>query len=558
MNRVQIKINPYTGLNVISLNGSPLPAYSELNNFMQEPFLIWAPKILETIDRELNDEYELTVVSGTFEATVLETLQREHEECIAFHKESFSLPMNTPERKAVVDDLYRKYLHKGEEKQPDVLIFVEENLHIEGSEEATIENAFVIATNDGEKLSSYISKQNVKFILIQEEEERIQYRNGKCLWYVPEEKMPEILKSIQEYFSTIPALIRSVEDLQKEAASFSKEERQELRLVTEIDPVCIIGEILPIEAGKQISMPYRMFPENAKIPQIRVETDTVQVLECKEFTLKGLEKGKAHVSFYYGEAVIPFQTVEVEVYQKHLAQKLELFVEQTTMESGTVQPVSFRVIPEDAEDISKFQWNVSDSDVAEVDENGLLHAKRKGKCTISLKGEATFAELSIDVLPCVEKIELSAEKIRCYVGEEKTIRARVLPQDCYASNYQWFTTDASVAVVERKSDGTEQIWAKGIGNCQVICRTLDEKVESSCHVVVESTFKKQEQVAPWLRICGILFVAFWILLFLELEFAAFGSLIGVFVTGVLTILAKKEDWLWAFLLMILPILALVL
>ena len=87
MNKVVLNVNPDTGLNTISINGNPVSVYSELSNFMREPFSSWSDKLFDCLERELNDDFHLTVISGEEEGTMLKTLSEECESCIEFvHK----------------------------------------------------------------------------------------------------------------------------------------------------------------------------------------------------------------------------------------------------------------------------------------------------------------------------------------------------------------------------------------------------------------------------------------------------------------------------------------
>ncbi len=58
MNKVILKINHKDCLNTISINERPISAYSELNNFMREPFTTWSDKLFDCLERELNDEFQ--------------------------------------------------------------------------------------------------------------------------------------------------------------------------------------------------------------------------------------------------------------------------------------------------------------------------------------------------------------------------------------------------------------------------------------------------------------------------------------------------------------------
>ena len=67
MNTLKIKLNPYKDINIASLDDKPLSPYSELNNYLKEPFLKWAHKLLDTAEREINDDYTLVVAAEEFE-----------------------------------------------------------------------------------------------------------------------------------------------------------------------------------------------------------------------------------------------------------------------------------------------------------------------------------------------------------------------------------------------------------------------------------------------------------------------------------------------------------
>lgn len=77
MNTLKLKLNPYKDINIASLDDKPLSPYSELNNYMKEPFLSWVSKLLEAAEREINDDYCLEVVSESFEALFLEGMQND-------------------------------------------------------------------------------------------------------------------------------------------------------------------------------------------------------------------------------------------------------------------------------------------------------------------------------------------------------------------------------------------------------------------------------------------------------------------------------------------------
>lgn len=97
MNTLKLKLNPYKDINIASLDDKPLSPYSELNNYMKEPFLSWVSKLLEAAEREINDDYCLEVVSESFEALFLEGMQNDFDSCKEYRTASFQVNTSTSE-----------------------------------------------------------------------------------------------------------------------------------------------------------------------------------------------------------------------------------------------------------------------------------------------------------------------------------------------------------------------------------------------------------------------------------------------------------------------------
>ena len=65
MNKVELIYNPYQEKCRILINGNSISEYSQLANYLQESFEIWSPKILKSIEQELNDEFELEKINSS-------------------------------------------------------------------------------------------------------------------------------------------------------------------------------------------------------------------------------------------------------------------------------------------------------------------------------------------------------------------------------------------------------------------------------------------------------------------------------------------------------------
>ena len=107
MNTLKLKLNPYKDVNIISLDDKPISTYSELSNFMKEPFLKWEDKLLETAERELNDEYDLVVQAEEFERLFLQDLQNDFDACQNYFTEDYALNLTADDRYKGIVNLAR-------------------------------------------------------------------------------------------------------------------------------------------------------------------------------------------------------------------------------------------------------------------------------------------------------------------------------------------------------------------------------------------------------------------------------------------------------------------
>lgn len=98
MNKVELIYNPYQEKCRILINGNSISEYSELANYLHESFEIWSPKILKSIEQELNDEFELEIVSDEFHSWILKEMANVFESCIFVSQKLFSINHSVSER----------------------------------------------------------------------------------------------------------------------------------------------------------------------------------------------------------------------------------------------------------------------------------------------------------------------------------------------------------------------------------------------------------------------------------------------------------------------------
>lgn len=175
--------------------------------------------------------------------------------------------------------------------------------------------------------------------------------------------------------------------------------------------------------------------------------------------------------------VTVIQPVEGLIMERH---NLSLYI-------GDCEQLYANVMPVNA-DNKKLIWTTTDSEIAEVDADGNVTAK---KCGIAfIKAISEDNPLAIDscnviVNQPVTGIMLNSQNCELYaIGETLQLVATVLPEDAFNKEVKWVSSDESVCIV---SSGTVE--AVGYGNCVIIATTVDGNFTATCTVkVVDGSF----------------------------------------------------------------------
>ncbi|MBR4455918.1 MAG: Ig-like domain-containing protein [Solobacterium sp.] len=127
------------------------------------------------------------------------------------------------------------------------------------------------------------------------------------------------------------------------------------------------------------------------------------------------------------------------------------------------------VTPENATD-STVTWYSSDTSVATVDENGLVHAIKKGNAfitAVSNDGKHSSSRIiRVDDSLKVSSINFSEYRLNLDCGEKKTINYYIYPDDADDNSVTWYSYDPAIATVDQS--GIVTAVSKGITAVKVV------------------------------------------------------------------------------------------
>lgn len=552
MNTLKIKLNPYKEVNIVSLDEKALSPYSELNNYMKEPFLKWADKLLSAAEREINDDYELVVVGEQFETLFIKDMQNDYDACQSYTNEPYQISNTVDERFDLIKQLAIKYgiqVMVNEFRLP-----VYSDVDLSASEtmvnKVNLSEATLVVSDNAELESQLVANNGpVIFVLLSDHSKVTSLGEMKYRWEIESNRLNEVVGIIIDRFVKIPIILDVAQKLKGLPSKLSEDDSQMLSMATEIDMFISIGDIPELEVGGSYDLVIKTVPASDNIPSIRIESSNNSIIAVDGFTINAVAPGNAYIDIYKSDELMPFARKEIKTTQHNLVKEIRLSLPSAVMAIGQTQKIGITLIPSDGDDISELKWNTSNGSVIQVDNNGEIKSLNSGSATITASTSKVTQEVEIEVLPNIQGISLSAERFELYVGQTLPVEVTVVPNNAYDKSYAWKSSDNSIAVVERLDDGKQVVRATGIGECVLTCVAKEGGCTATCTVKVESTFKKRENIHTFLNYETIAAVASFVCAILGFELGVIIAAAATFLFGIIAIGKNKKDIVWAIVFM---------
>ena len=164
--------------------------------------------------------------------------------------------------------------------------------------------------------------------------------------------------------------------------------------------------------------------------------------------------------------------------------EISLDKSSATLTEGETTTLTATVLPENTTDSKNVSWRSSNSEVATVDANGTVTAKRAGTVVItatSTNGKTAGCTVTVSrkEIPITE-ISLDKSSATLTEGETTTLVATVLPENTtYGKSVKWSSSNVAVATVDLMG----KVTAKSAGTA-IITATSENGKTASCTVTV--------------------------------------------------------------------------
>ncbi len=239
-----------------------------------------------------------------------------------------------------------------------------------------------------------------------------------------------------------------------------------------------------------------VLPENAENQEVTWSSSDEDIATIDEKTgiVMGVAAGEADITVttkegnYTATCSVTVSEVEdpddiIPVTEIKIPSDSELLPEDNKIEAGNQFAMPISVEPEDATN-TDIIWISNNKECAEIDENGIVTAKKAGEVTItavSVNG-GKQAEYTFTITGAIlTAIELDRTQLYLQPGEEQQISATALPEGATAQ-FEWSSSDDGVAMVDE--DGVVTAISTGKATITVVDKKYRD-VKAMCVVTVQ-------------------------------------------------------------------------
>lgn len=192
-----------------------------------------------------------------------------------------------------------------------------------------------------------------------------------------------------------------------------------------------------------------------------------------------------------GKATIIVQTVDTgyngnlidtcEFYINNPVTAVDLDYTSITLKLNEQFRLTTKITPEDASN-KTIIWSSSDTNVATVNEEGMVKAVGSGSATILAKSQDSGATsmCNVTVYQPVTSISISNETMSVRKGTEFWLNATALPENAMNKEILWTSNDTSIAIVDQNG----KVSTLEAGNCVITATSQDSGVMAKCILTV--------------------------------------------------------------------------
>lgn len=254
---------------------------------------------------------------------------------------------------------------------------------------------------------------------------------------------------------------------------------------TSVEQVTLDPKEVTLGIGKYETLQATVKPSTLNGVALKWVSSNEEIVKITEagrlsVTIQGVSGGSATISaINQDNVVVGFCSVTV----LQPVEGMTLSETEVTSRIGDKVQLRATIKPDNATN-QKVTWKSSNTKVATVTDNGLVIMKSAGTASIICTSDDNpnvQAFCNVTVLKAVSGVSLDIDSKEMYVGENYRLTYLVTPSDASTPQVIWISTNTAVVAV----DGTGMLTAKGVGQAEIIIKTVDGAYMDLCTIVVK-------------------------------------------------------------------------
>lgn len=256
--------------------------------------------------------------------------------------------------------------------------------------------------------------------------------------------------------------------------------------VIKVKELSVTPTKLDLNVGDISQIQINIEPSNATVKDLLLTSSDDTIVEIDNTgNVKALKKGTAEIKVSTTDGTGLFVTCIINVHNP--VTSISLNSTDISMHVGERVTITPECLPNDADDTS-VTWSTSNSDIASIDDFGIVSAKAVGVATITattVNGKNASCIINV-VTTSATYLSLNKTSMELIVGTSDSLTATILPSNTTNKGVSWKSNNSNVANVT--SNG--QVTAISTGVAIINATTTDgTELSASCVVTVTNPVK---------------------------------------------------------------------
>lgn len=497
----------------ILIDNNILEASSRLNRYMSMPFYNWAPRILNDIYDIIGSDFVLYYTGREEEYRILMSLANEIGKKIRIVYKEPVVNMTIQKRMKKLGSFLKNNPNLKYSKHQRNILFLgnkeilnkyAEEIRMLQAENSYCKLNFIMSVN-GEKASidlndilvyMYRNNDDNKFnineasnnynIVMEEAliNNSICIQNGIYTCSLSKATFFDNMFCFLLLFPLTDVLHDVIEEVVGRNNNINSKQKLFLKSLLKNEPVYDLDVKQEIEVDEFVKWQITVFPEVSYIPNYIFEYSDFGIVKCSNQGIQGLSEGNCCVKLHKKGDLKTLKEFNFHVYKRNRISDIIFLDKELVLGIGKTHKMEVSFVPDNADNMNKILWTSSNSEVATVNQDGLIVGKKLGTCLITCKAEKIVANCRVQCKAHLERIEfrnVENNKIHLIKGEEFILKIKKIPGDSIDGELKIISNDMFVV-----NASGYKLSAIDCGVTTIIITNLTNTVSRKIRVVVSA------------------------------------------------------------------------